>query len=207
MEVKAVYLLALAYLWQLAMASSFHNDFKDVIQHTNVLLEWDHANAADYPLVIHARVLNKTSDSEVNTIEADIATGLIDDSFVWGDLPFPLPFLSTATYELRVLRQQQAGDTTSGLLVVSSPPFNILSQDGDDNNDWQTTTNKTATESPEPTNPSHSDGHPSSITAIAAGLVVPFVVGISVSVFLYMQRRQKRTREARRKERAGLVID
>lgn len=75
MEVKAVYLLALTYFWQLAMAS-FHNNFKEVIQHTDVLLEWDHANAADYPLVIHARVLNKTSDSEANTIEADIASEL-----------------------------------------------------------------------------------------------------------------------------------
>ncbi|KAI0455863.1 hypothetical protein F5B21DRAFT_173234 [Xylaria acuta] len=206
MEAKAVYLLALAYFWQLAMAS-FDNSFDHVIQHTDVLLEWDRANAADYPLVIHARVLNKTSDREVNTIEADIATGLTNDSFLWGDLPFPLPFLSTAMYELRILRQQQAGDAAFGIVVASSPPFTIISQNGDDNNDWQTTTNETATDSPEPTNPSHSDGRPSSSTAIAAGLVVPFVVGIAVSAFLWMQRRQKRILAERRKERAQLVID
>ncbi|KAI8946597.1 hypothetical protein F4801DRAFT_56740 [Xylaria longipes] len=202
---EGVYIVALAYFWQFAMAS-FSNSFDDVTQHTDVLLEWDRANT-DYPLVIHARVLNKTSDREVNTIEADIATGLTNDSFLWGDLPFPLPFLSTATYELRVLRQQQVGDPTFGLVVASSPPFTILLQNEDDSNDWQTTTNKTATDSPEPTNPSHSDGRPSSSTAIAAGLVVPFVVGISVSVFLWMQRRRKRILAERHKERAGLVID
>ncbi|KAI1751305.1 hypothetical protein F4782DRAFT_189555 [Xylaria castorea] len=206
MELKAVYLLALALLWQFAMAS-FYNSFDYVTRHTDVFLEWDHANGVDYPLVIHARVLNKTSDTEVNTIEADIATGLTNDSFLWGDLPLPLPFLSTATYELRVLRQQQAEDATTFGLVASSPPFTILSRNKDDDNGWQTTTNETASDSPEPTNPSHSNGRPSSSTAIAVGLVVPFVVGISVSVFLWVHRRQKRIMAERRKERAGLVID
>ncbi|KAI0554582.1 hypothetical protein F4679DRAFT_579608 [Xylaria curta] len=188
--------------------ASFHNSFDHVTQHTDLLLEWDHANATDYPLVIHARILNKTSDREVNTIEADIASGLISDSFLWEDLPFPLPFLSTATYELRVLRQQRAEDATFRPFA-SSPPFTVLSPIEDDNNGSQTvwitmTTNKTTTDNSEP---SHSDGRPSSSTAIAAGLVVPFVVGISVSVFLWMQRRQRRIVTERRKERAGLVID
>ncbi|KAI0474385.1 hypothetical protein F4859DRAFT_514917 [Xylaria cf. heliscus] len=206
MEAKAVYLLALVYLWELA-AASFYHTFDDVTQHTDMLLQWDHANAADYPLVIHARVLNKTNDLEVNTIEADVATGLTNDSFLWRDLPFPLPFLPTAMYELWVLRQPPAGDAMPGLVVASSPPFTILSQDEDDNNDWQTTANETATDSPEPTHSSHWNGRPNSSTAIAAGLVVPFVVGISITAFLCMQRRQKRIREERRKERAGLVID
>ncbi|KAI1745184.1 hypothetical protein F4680DRAFT_443661 [Xylaria scruposa] len=186
--------------------ASFYNSFDHVTQHTDLLLEWDRANATDYPLVIHARILNKTSDRQVNTIEADIASGLISDSFLWEDLPFPLPFLSTASYELRILRQQRAEDATFRPFA-SSPPFTILSPIEGDNNGWQTTTNETTTDNPEPTKPSHSDGRPSSSTAIAAGLVVPFVVGISVSVFLWMQRRQRRVMAERRKERAGLVID
>ncbi|KAI0858615.1 hypothetical protein F4860DRAFT_516630 [Xylaria cubensis] len=186
--------------------ASFYNSFDHVTQHTDLLLEWDHANATDYPLVIHARVLNKTSDREVNTIEVDIASGLTNDSFFWEDLPFPLPFLSTATYELWILRQQRAEDVTLRPFA-SSPSFTILSPIKDDSNDWQTTTNETTTDNPEPTNPPHSDGRPSSSTAIAAGLVVPFVVAISVSVFLCMQRRQRRISAERRKERAGLVID
>ncbi|GAW25315.1 hypothetical protein SAMD00023353_0403120 [Rosellinia necatrix] len=54
--------------------ASFRNDFSHVTRNTDVLLQWDGADATDYPLVIHVRVLNKTSDHEVNSLEADISS-------------------------------------------------------------------------------------------------------------------------------------
>ncbi|KAJ2987423.1 hypothetical protein NUW58_g4517 [Xylaria curta] len=208
MEAKAVYVLVLSYFWELAMAS-FRNNFSNVTRHTDLLLEWDHSDATEYPLVIHAIVLNKTDGYGVNAIEADISIGLTDGSFLWGDLPFPLPFLSTATYKLQVLSQQHAGGMMPHVVVASSPPFTILPGPVDQNggNTWQPTTDETANEPPGPTNSSHSEGRPNSDTAIAAGLVVPFVVGIAAFIFLWVRRRQKRVMEEQRKARAGLVID
>ncbi|KAI1126335.1 hypothetical protein F5Y10DRAFT_267219 [Nemania abortiva] len=204
--------------------TSFHNSFSDVTLHSDLLLEWDRVNAANYPLIIRARVLNKTSDYNVNTIEAEISSELgvfetvlravdddlgelIENSFLWKDIPFPLPFLSTAAYELQILGQKQVGDTAPEPVIAYSPSFTIIPQREDENNGWQTTINGTTGDPLEPTNSPHSDGPPSSSTAIAAGLVVPFVVGVSAFVFLCMRRRHKRILEERRKEREGMVID
>ncbi|KAI0406001.1 hypothetical protein F4802DRAFT_128980 [Xylaria palmicola] len=187
--------------------ASFRNGFSGVTQHGDLLLEWDRADATDYPLVIHARVMNKTSDYEVNMIETDITVGLTDDSFLWEDLPSPLPFFSNATYELQVLPQQQAGGVISEPVIASSPSFTIKPPDENDSDSGQTTTYGTEGPVPRPTGLPHADGRPNENTAIAAGLVVPLVVGVAVFVFLRMYRRQRRIREERRKERAGLVID
>ncbi|KAI3326054.1 hypothetical protein HD806DRAFT_432722 [Xylariaceae sp. AK1471] len=206
MKSRTAYLLALVYFWELAMAS-FHNDFNNVTRHTDLLLEWDPVNATDYPLLINMRVLNKTSDHEVNVLEMNITTGLTDNSFLWKDLPFPLPFLSTATYGLQVRRQQQPGAMISEIVIASSPSFAIIQHDGGGNNGWRNTMNGTASPPPKPIDSSHSKGPSNSNAAIAAGLVVPLVVGISVFVFVYMQRRQKRILEERQKARIGLVIE
>ncbi|KAI0509452.1 hypothetical protein F5B22DRAFT_331792 [Xylaria bambusicola] len=200
---KAAYLLMLGDAWGTAMAS-LQNSFGGLRQHADLLLEWEPAGATDYPLVLHVRVFNATSDHTVNTFETDIATGLYRDSFMWNDLPSPLPFLPSATYQLQIGRQLPAGDIMSDFVITSSSPFSILPESEDENDDsrvWPTTTG--ASESAN----SETSQHPDSSTAIAAGLVVPFVVGISVFVFICMQRRRKRTLEERRKERQTLVID
>ncbi|KAI1350665.1 hypothetical protein F5Y01DRAFT_305158 [Xylaria sp. FL0043] len=208
MKAERSYLFMLGNFWGFATAS-FHNNFTNIRRHTDLLLEWDHADAIAYPLVIHVRVFNRTDDHKVNTFETNISTGITDNSFPWDDLPSPLPFFATATYELQVLPQEQIGSTVSDLVIASSTPFYILpeNEEEDGSSGWPTTINGTASQPSEPANSSHSDGRPSSSTAIAAGLVVPFVVGISVFVFLCMQRRRKRTLEERRKERETLVID
>ncbi|KAI0426567.1 hypothetical protein F5Y09DRAFT_351102 [Xylaria sp. FL1042] len=210
MKAGKLYLFMLGDFWGFITAS-FHNDFTDIRRHTDLLLEWDHADATAYPLVIHVRVLNTTSDSKVNIFETNISIGLIDDSFLWIDLPSPLPFLATATYEVQVLPQKEIGNILSGLIIASSTPFFILpeseDEDGSDGSGWQITINGTASQPPGSANSSHSDGRHNKSTAIATGLVVPFVVGVSVFVLLRMQRRRKRTLEERRKERETLVIE
>ncbi|KAI0420678.1 hypothetical protein F5X98DRAFT_14493 [Xylaria grammica] len=207
MKTKTVNFLLLSHSWGLAGAS-FHNSFDGIARHTDLLLEWDHVNETDYPLVIHARVFNVTSDHKVNAFETDISTGLSNDSFLWRDLPSPLPFLPTATYELQVLRQYQ-GDDVSDPVVAFSPPFSISPGDEDkgNNSDWQTSMNGTTSDPAGSANSSYSDSHPDSSAAIAASLVVPLIVGISLFVFLCMERRRKRVLEERRKERDALVID
>jgi hypothetical protein len=74
MKSKTAHLVALGYFWELAMAS-FHSNFNNVTEHTDLLLEWDPVNATDYPLLINVRVLNKTSDNEVNLLEVNITSG------------------------------------------------------------------------------------------------------------------------------------
>lgn len=73
-------------------------------------------------------------------------------------------------------------------------------------NVWQSM-NGTYVPPTEPLEPSGSHGPYNSNAAIAAGLVVPLVVLISIFVFVYMQRRQKQIREEREKARVGLVIE
>ncbi|KAI0530032.1 hypothetical protein GGR58DRAFT_525399 [Xylaria digitata] len=208
MKPKKLFLPFLGYLWNFTMAS-FRNGFNGVTQHTDLLLEWDLGDAMDHPLVIHARVLNVTGDHKVNTFETDISTGLASDSFLWRDLPSPLPFLPTATYELQVLRQGQVGDIFSDLVIASSTPFAILMEDGggNDDSDWQTGINGAPSEPSKPTDLPHSHGNPDSSAAIVPGLVVPLVLGISIYVLLCMQRRRKRALEERQKARETLVID
>ncbi len=73
MKARTVYLLVLGDFWAFATAS-FHTSFNDIRRHTDLLLEWDLADAIDYPLVIHVRVLNTTSDHKVNTFDTDISS-------------------------------------------------------------------------------------------------------------------------------------
>lgn len=73
MKPKASCLLVLSCFQRLTIAS-FHTDFTKVTRSADLLLEWDRVNVTDSPFTIHARVFNKTSENEVNTIEADIAS-------------------------------------------------------------------------------------------------------------------------------------
>jgi hypothetical protein len=153
-------------------------------------------------------------------IETKIA-GLTEDSYLWKDLPLPLPFLSTAIYQLQVRPQQeQEGATTSdpGQVIASSHVFVISPHDGNSGNNSSSNGGGSSNANPSASDPSspqpsattiisHSGGHHDSNAAIAAGLVVPIVVGISVAVFIFMQKRQTRILEERRKAREGLVID
>jgi len=54
--------------------ASFLNDFKDVTENTDLLLQWGPSDATEYPLQLQARILNKTSEYEVNTVEMIIAS-------------------------------------------------------------------------------------------------------------------------------------
>lgn len=67
--------------------------------------------------------------------------GLTKDSFLWNDLPSPLPFLSSATYELQILRQLPLEDLTLGAVITSSALFSISpknDEDGGDDRGWPT---------------------------------------------------------------------
>ncbi|KAI1365763.1 hypothetical protein F5Y08DRAFT_167164 [Xylaria arbuscula] len=204
---RAAYLLLLGDI-QITVMASFQTNFSRITQHTDLLLEWEAVKATDYPLALHLSVFNVTDDQRVNTFEADIATELTGNSFLWNDLPSPLPFLPSATYELHLLRQVSLENPEPGAVITSSAPFNISSEieGGDDDRGWQTATSEPASTPSKPANPNASE-HSNNSTAIAAGLVVPFVVGISIFVLTRMQRRRKKILAERRKERQTLVID
>lgn len=52
----------------------FQTNLSGLTQHADLLLEWDPVDATDYPLAIHLRVFNATSEHKVNTFEADITS-------------------------------------------------------------------------------------------------------------------------------------
>ncbi|KAI1812906.1 hypothetical protein GGS20DRAFT_511104 [Poronia punctata] len=173
--------------------ASFRTDFSNVTRNTDLLLQWDISNVTEYPVKLQVLIVNKTSEHEANVIEVVIATGLTNNSYLWREIPLPLPFLPTAEYELRVRPQEGRGP-----ILASSPLFEIAPAGGSESN---------TTGAPKSPSASHTGGHHDSSAAIAAGVVVPLVVLIAVVVFLYMQRRQTRIAEARQKAREGLVIN
>ncbi|KAI1081194.1 hypothetical protein F5B20DRAFT_77263 [Whalleya microplaca] len=199
-------ILVWSQLGALAIAS-FQNDFKNVTRGSDLSLRWDQVDAAEYPLVIHAELINRTSDYHANLLELNITTGLLASSFVWESIPEPLPFLETATYKIQVRPQNWTVESESAPTFASSPYF-FISEPKDEKTDGPTALSGGTTITPaKPTSRPASGGGVNSNAAIAAGLVVPAVVILAVFGFVWMQRRQKRILEERRKQREGLYIE
>lgn len=66
-------ILVWSQLGALAIAS-FQNDFKNVTRGSDLSLRWDQVDAAEYPLVIHAELINRTSDYHANLLELNITS-------------------------------------------------------------------------------------------------------------------------------------
>lgn len=63
-------------LSQLAVwvAADFQNKFDNITRGSDLLLQWDQINATDYPLVIHSRLINQTSQYGANSLEVNITS-------------------------------------------------------------------------------------------------------------------------------------
>ncbi|KAI8963689.1 hypothetical protein F5Y11DRAFT_346141 [Daldinia sp. FL1419] len=187
--------------------SSFHNEFGDITRGSDLLLRWD-ANATDYPLIVYSRLINQTSEFGANSLEINITVGLNSTSFLWESVPYPLPYLETAKYEVEVWPQSQAGSKGSAPAIASSSYFAISKSDEDsDADDPINPFNGTTILPSRPTNQPSSNAGVNNNTAIAAGLLVPVFVILAVLGFVWMQRRQKRMIEEKKKQREELYID
>ncbi|KAI5926994.1 hypothetical protein F4810DRAFT_421261 [Camillea tinctor] len=185
--------------------AGFQNSFRNVTQRSDLLLQWEPTDENDYSIAIHARLLNRTSKYEANSIEMDIATGINSTSFLWQSVPYPLPYLRTATYEIEIRPMGQLGEEQITILT-SSPYFMIAPED--QNRDQSMPSNESFIIPPIPTDePSSGNGRINNNAAIAAGLVIPVVVALAVIGFLWVQRRQRRSLEESRKRREALVIE
>ncbi|KAI2473256.1 hypothetical protein F4781DRAFT_381123 [Annulohypoxylon bovei var. microspora] len=199
--------LVLGHLWRFATAE-FQNEFKDINHESDLLLKWDPTNITNYPLVIHTRLINQTSEYGANSLEVNITVGLNGSSFLWKNVPYPLPYLETAKYEVEVWPQNWGLSKASALTFASSSYFTILSSEENENtNDLGNSLNETIIIPSKPMNHSISKGGINNNTAIAAGLVVPIVVILAVFGFVWTQQRQKRILEEKRKQREELFID
>ncbi|KAI6092316.1 hypothetical protein F4821DRAFT_225361 [Hypoxylon rubiginosum] len=199
----------LLVLSQLAVwvAADFQNKFDNITRGSDLLLQWDQINATDYPLVIHSRLINQTSQYGANSLEVNITTELNASSFLWTGVPYPLPYFETAKYEVEIWPQNWAGSKSSAP-VFASTYFTIdeLGVNNSGNNPTEGFNGTTILPSKPTSQPSSSHGVNNN-TAIAAGLVVPVVVILAVFGFVWTQRRQKRLIEERRKQREQLCID
>ncbi|KAI0388620.1 hypothetical protein F5Y17DRAFT_190821 [Xylariaceae sp. FL0594] len=201
--------------------SPFLNDLRNVTQNTDILLQWGPSATDEFPLQLQARILNRTGDYEIKVEEKVIATGLAANSYIWKDLPSPLPYLSTATYQLEVRPREREVAADSDLVIASSPQFTILPHGRNDivrleeggrrrEEEEGEPANKTSpSPSPSTSGPSfvfprpsttplsnpHTSGHHDSSAAVAAGVAIPVVVIISIAIFIFMNRRRSRSLE------------
>ncbi|KAI0005645.1 hypothetical protein F4779DRAFT_621013 [Xylariaceae sp. FL0662B] len=187
--------------------AEFQNDFKNVIRGSDLSLRWDEVDATDYPLVISARLISRTSEYRANLLESNITAGLYASSFVWESVPEPLPFLETASYEIEVRPQDRFGENGSAPGLASSPYFFISEREDENTSDSKDSSDETTTLPSRPNNRPVSSGGVNNNAAIAAGILVPVVVIIAIFGFVWIQRRQKRLLEERRKQREELCID
>ncbi|KAI1466021.1 uncharacterized protein F4812DRAFT_465905 [Daldinia caldariorum] len=187
--------------------TGFQNEFKGVTRGSDLLLRWDVNATASYPLVVYSRLINQTSESGANSLEINITTGLNATSFLWKCVPYPLPYLATALYEVEVRPQNQVGSKGA---IASSSYFTVSSEsDEEDKNEngLMNPFNETTILPSRPTNQPVSQGGVNNNTAIAAGLVVPVFVILAIFGFVWLQRRQKKIIEEKRKQREDLCID
>ncbi|OTA70255.1 hypothetical protein K449DRAFT_427777 [Hypoxylon sp. EC38] len=200
-------ILIFSQLW-VAVIADFQNEFSNTTRGFDLLLQWDPINSTDYPLVIHCRLINQTSEYGANSLEVNITNGLNASSFLWKSVPYPLPYLGTAKYEVEVWPQNWIGPRVALPVFASSPYFTISELDeGENMNGLGDSFNGTVVIPTRPTNQPISNGGVNNNTAIAAGLVVPIVVILAVFGFVWMQQRQKRILEEKRKQREELYID
>ncbi|KAI1454524.1 hypothetical protein F4805DRAFT_460724 [Annulohypoxylon moriforme] len=199
--------LMLGHLWRLATAE-FQNEFKDITRGSDLLLKWDPTNSTDYPLVIHSQLINQTSQYGANSLEVNITIGLNASSFLWENVPYPLPYFETAKYEVEVWPRDWGQSKTSVSAFASSSYFTISKPEEAGNvGGLGGSFNETTVIPSKPTTQPTSTGGINNNTAIAAGLVVPIVVILAVFGFVLTQQRQKRILEEKRKQREELYID
>ncbi|KAL7622983.1 hypothetical protein AAE478_006662 [Parahypoxylon ruwenzoriense] len=199
--------LMLSRLWAV-VATGFRGEFKNIIRGSDLLLQWDTTNTASYPLVIHSRLINQTSEHGANSLEVNITVGLNASSFLWKSIPYPFPYIETAKYQVEVWPQNWAGSKASAPIFVSSPYFTIVNlEEGDSTSGFEDPFNGTIIIPSKPTDQPTSNSGINNNTAIAAGLVVPIAVILAVCGFVWMQQRQKKILDKKRKQREELCID
>ncbi|KAI1473712.1 hypothetical protein F4774DRAFT_423017 [Daldinia eschscholtzii] len=187
--------------------ANFQNEFKGITRGSDLLLRWE-VNATDYPLIVYSRLINQTSEFGANSLEINITTGLNATSFLWKSVPYPLPYLETAKYEVEVRPQNQVGSNSAAQAIASSSYFAISEPDEDKNADGPINPlNGTTILPSRPTSQPASKNGVNNNTAIAAGLLVPVFVILAIFGFVWMQRRQKKIIEEKRKQREELYID
>ncbi|KAH9900138.1 hypothetical protein F4778DRAFT_740279 [Xylariomycetidae sp. FL2044] len=207
MYFRAITSLLVLDLCRIATAS-FQNPFRNVTRGSELKLVWDGVDTTEYPLAIHARLLNGTSEYGANSLEVNITVGLNASSYIWRSIPYPLPYLEMATYEVEIRPQKWTGPG-SPPVFGSSPYFTIAEVEyegpfdsGGLSSDKIDFLSSIPTDSPK----SQSNGI-NNDTAIAAGLIVPVIVALSVFGLLYMMRRQKKLQDEKAKQREEMVID
>ncbi|KAI1093204.1 hypothetical protein F5B19DRAFT_167586 [Rostrohypoxylon terebratum] len=206
-QLDILVLLTLSFLWGFTTAE-FQNEFKDITHESDLLLKWDPINSTDYPLIIHSRLVNQTSKYGANSLEVNITIGSNASSFLWKNVPYPLPYLQTAKYDIEIWPRDWEQSKGSVSAFASSSYFTISEPKDDENTDNQGISfNDTTVIPSKPTSHPISKGGINNNTAIAAGLVVPLVVILAVFGFVLVQQRQKRILEEKRKQREDLYID
>lgn len=152
-----VLLTTMALLMPTIARAEFTVDFEQGLEEgKNVLLEWEPVDASFRPLVLFGQLFNQTERGGMISISQNItcerapkkvsvvggtqhahyacflAVGINASSYLWMNVPSPLPFYPTASYVVQLLPQNQVGNPTDGgqqlqaPVLAQSPMFPVL---------------------------------------------------------------------------------
>ncbi|KAL8392056.1 hypothetical protein RB595_002311 [Gaeumannomyces hyphopodioides] len=200
-------LLAAVFLLLLAApghAAEFTRTFSGLTKAADLALGWDGVDARYMPLTIHAVVVNRTgNENRANVFRRNLAVGINGTSWVWKNMPSPLPYLATGQYQVEIRTETQANATAGSVppVLPKSPYFSILEVKS-----TQPTGSPGGATSPSPA--SDGGGRPSSKTiSLAAGIVVTLVILLLAGTgCLCWRRRYMRAKSAKKRENKFDVV-
>ncbi|KLU86740.1 hypothetical protein, variant [Magnaporthiopsis poae ATCC 64411] len=124
-------LLVVVLLFLLAApsyAADFIRTFTGITKGADLALQWDGIDARYMPLTIHVVVVNRTDEeNRANVFKRNLAVGVNGTSWVWRDMPSPLPYMATGLYQVEIRPEAQANATTGNAPTFpKSPYFSLL---------------------------------------------------------------------------------
>ncbi|KAI0019333.1 hypothetical protein F4780DRAFT_780557 [Xylariomycetidae sp. FL0641] len=203
--------------------AGFMNSFGNMTQGSDLQLRWAAGDSAASPsIVVYTRLLNRTGDHTANSLELNITVqSNTTTSYLWENVPSPLPYLETAMYEVEVRPQQWTDAGSRAPVFAASSFFSIAEAHDDELSDDEETDDSDTDDEPstsitnvsvpiassKPMGSSHSGAGINNNAAIAAGLIAPVIVALAVFGLIWVQRRQRKMLEQKRKQREELTID
>ncbi|SPN97763.1 uncharacterized protein DNG_01276 [Cephalotrichum gorgonifer] len=193
--------------------SEFITPFEGVVEGGKLELTWERLPAEALPFYISGRVFN-TTEVGITSFQANLTTNLSTSSFTWSDIPYPLPYIPTAHYELELVPLRPSNHSTSSNQSTSSataksPLFSIAPSSSE-----PPPKNSPRPPGPAPTpteekkvSKSSGPGTNAIIAAVCVGLGIPILIAAGVCVWWTRRHRQRAKYEENRRRRYETIID
>lgn len=190
--------------------AGFITPFTEVEHGQRLEVSWERLAAEDLPVYILGKVFNAT-DSGVNMFQTNISTDLTDSAFMWTNIPYPLPYIPGAQYELEVISQKPSDgidddDDESAPTLAKTDLFTI-GRGGDSSSDGRRPTFDPLGQ-PEQSEEPHVG--PSTVVIVAAvcvSLGIPILIAIGFWFWCMRRQRKRLQYEETRRRRYDTIIE